>query len=396
MKNKYNYKFPLVEKLARESEENLAHIDRQKLSVSEDFVEWKGGSLKMKIKESGFIQKLCYLLRIDYIIHAFSASYKNDVQKALKTYLSEEELNDNKLVTRIKKDMRSCDKLIMAKPYEYFFLNLRNKTKQERVNFITDKYMLQRMSICGNRRTHDIELNEKYNFYLLAKPFFKRVVLLLNRKTSFEAFEKEALMQKKMIFKPSFLGCGGGIFIADVSTSQKARKVFDKVVSYGGNWVAEELIVQAEEMANWNVSSVNTVRLLSFCTDDGIKFTTSFIRTGRDGAVVDNGGAGGIFAAIDEDSGKIITDGFDEFAHLYVCHPNSNIKYKGWQVPYWEELKETAIAVHSTVFPDMKYIGWDFALTEKGWVLIEGNWGQFLQQAPLGFGLRNVFDNYVK
>lgn len=188
----------------------------------------------------------------------------------------------------------------------------------------------------------------------------------------------------------------GGIFVADVSNSEKARKVFDKVVSCGGNWVAEELIVQAEEMANWNMSSVNTVRLLSFCTDDGIKFTTSFIRTGRDGAVVDNGGAGGIFAAIDEDSGKIITDGFDEFAHLYVCHPNSNIKYKGWQVPYWEELKETAIAVHSTVFPDMKYIGWDFALTEKGWVLIEGNWGQFLQQAPLGFGLRNVFDNYVK
>lgn len=61
MKNKYNYKFPLVEKLARESEENLAHIDRQKLSVSEDFVEWKGGSLKMKIKESSFIQELCYL-----------------------------------------------------------------------------------------------------------------------------------------------------------------------------------------------------------------------------------------------------------------------------------------------------------------------------------------------
>lgn len=172
--------------------------------------------------------------------------------------------------------------------------------------------------------------------------------------------------------------------------------MFDKVVSYGGNWVAEELIVQAEDMANWNMSSVNTIRLLSFSTDEGIKFTTSFIRTGRDGAVVDNGGAGGIFAAIDEDSGKIITDGFDEFAHLYVCHPNSNIKYKGWQVPYWEELKETAIAVHSTVFPDMKYIGWDFALTEKGWVLIEGNWGQFLQQAPLGFGLRNVFDNYVK
>ena len=26
---------------------------------------------------------------------------------------------------------------------------------------------------------------------------------------------------------------------------------------------------------------------------------------------------------------------------------------------------------------DHIYVGWDFALTDNGWVLIEGNWGQF-------------------
>lgn len=44
----------------------------------------------------------------------------------------------------------------------------------------------------------------------------------------------------------------------------------------------------------------------------------------------------------------------------------------------------------------MKYIGWDFALTERGWVLIEGNWGQYVaQQSALGKGLRTEFDKYI-
>jgi hypothetical protein len=42
------------------------------------------------------------------------------------------------------------------------------------------------------------------------------------------------------------------------------------------------------------------------------------------------------------------------------------------------------------------YIGWDFTLTEKGWVLIEGNWGQFVGQYIDKEGIKKQFDNYLQ
>jgi hypothetical protein len=41
--------------------------------------------------------------------------------------------------------------------------------------------------------------------------------------------------------------------------------------------------------------------------------------------------------------------------------------------------------------PHHRYIGWDFALTDDGWVLIEGNWGQFLSQYVDKIGLKSKF-----
>ena len=47
-------------------------------------------------------------------------------------------------------------------------------------------------------------------------------------------------------------------------------------------------------------------------------------------------------------------------------------------------------------FPSHSYIGFDFALTEKGWVLIEGNWGQFVSQYNDKIGVKDQFVKYLK
>ena len=391
----YHYKFTYIENLEKECLENLKTIQRDKLDVGDSFKKWKGGIL-YKIRQSGWIQSLFYYLKLDYMLHILSKSYKAEIEKALNDYLSEKEVNNIPLRRKLRKDIIRCDRLIMARPYEYFFLRLRNLSKSRRKEFVTDKYMLQRMSMTGKRKLHDVELNDKYNFYLLAKPFFQRKVVKLTSTMSFSDFSAIVSSSPKMIFKPTIFGCGQGIFIADLTSEEKLRKTYKKIVNFGGEWVAEDIIIQSDEMAQWNKSSVNTVRLLTFCNSEGIHIATSFMRTGRFGSMVDNGGQGGIFAAIDGKSGEIITDGHDEMGKSYKSHPDSNKIYLGWKIPRWEELKETAIALHSTVFPYMKYIGWDFALTDAGWVVIEGNWGQFLHQSALGYGLRPIFDKYIK
>ena len=87
-------------------------------------------------------------------------------------------------------------------------------------------------------------------------------------------------------------------------------------------------------------------------------------------------------AAIDESSGLIISDGMDEQGNKYQKHPESNLPYKGFQIPEWEQLIDLATKAHLQM-DRHRYIAYDFAHTDNGWVMIEGNWGQFLAQFAL-------------
>lgn len=73
----------------------------------------------------------------------------------------------------------------------------------------------------------------------------------------------------------------------------------------------------------------------------------------------------------------------------YTYHPDTNIKLVGFQIPKWNEAVETAINLAKQV-PDVRYVGWDLALTADGWVMIEGNEdGQFPFQHFPRVGLAN-------
>ena len=52
--------------------------------------------------------------------------------------------------------------------------------------------------------------------------------------------------------------------------------------------------------------------------------------------------------------------------------------------------------LHRTVFNKHIYVAWDFALTDDGWVVIEGNWGQLLgQQTASQVGVRREFHELI-
>ena len=110
--------------------------------------------------------------------------------------------------------------------------------------------------------------------------------------------------------------------------------------------------------------------------------------------MIDNGGAGGFLAAIDEATGKIVTPGKTEFGEVIEVHPDTDIPLVGFQIPKWDELLELVKEL-PTVLPEQKYVGWDLALSEtRGWVLVEGNsGGQFVgPQISKGQGIRSLVD----
>ena len=74
------------------------------------------------------------------------------------------------------------------------------------------------------------------------------------------------------------------------------------------------------------------------------------------------------------------TDGVNEDGIVFESHPDSGVRFKGATIPEWTSLLSTVEEIHRSIFPNHFYVGWDFAFSKGRWALIEGNWGQFLNQ----------------
>lgn len=290
---------------------------------------------------------------------------------------------------RIILDIIDCYIVYGSTPQEYFLMGFM-ENKKTRSKFLTNQYKDRQMIKSVGMGDNWYLLEDKWNFYLRFKSFIKRDVCLLNSETSKNVFKNFYEGKKKIIVKPLNGQCGKGIFV--INTNDKScDEIYYKFIKDKNDYIAEEFIVQDSFMNQWNDTSVNTVRLPCFYNEKGFFVLKPFLRTGRKGSVVDNGNAGGIFAVIDDKTGIIVTEGMDIKGQRYSKHPDSEITFYGTQIPKWNELLSIAKEIHKTI-PFYPYVGWDFALTSKGWVLIEGNWGQFLSEFVDREGIKEKFD----
>ena len=348
------------------------------------------------LRRSRFVRWLYFDMHLaDLPIILGSSTFKKQMDDAMTTFLSLQELQSSDTRHRIRNDIRRCYYKYKATPQEYFLFGFKDKTAYERAAYLTDSTIMKSVANKTGRKIHDEELNNKYRFYQLNERFFHRKAMLVDNHTSFNDFYRFAIHIKKIIAKPNKAALGNGVCIFEVSDVEEAKRFFDEIRRKGQEWIVEEVIVQSEQMAQWNHSSVNTVRVTSFLHSNQVSILCPFMRTGRKGSVVDNGGQGGIFASIEKTTGRICTDGMDERGNEYVCHPDSKMTFKGWQIPHWNDLMSLTEEVHRNMSTHV-YVGWDFALTETGWVLIEGNWGEFIcQQMTNKRGFKQEFMNYL-
>ncbi len=325
----------------------------------------------------------------------YGKPFRDYLNEAFDTFLTPEERHDTKLINDLTNDIIKCWVKYEALPYEFFSYDLRHSDDKKRATFMTDVQKNQACIKYSSLEAYQKEICDKYAFYQLMEPFFGRKVFKVNGLADKEGFIQFATEVKTLFCKLSKGSRGSGAFPAEVSNKEDAEHLFSQLIeSADEEWVVEERIKQNEEMAQWNDSCVNTVRLPAFLTKYGFKVLDPFFRTGRAGSVVDNAGQGGVFAAIDPQTGVLISDGVDEYCHTFPTHPDSGLIFKGWQIPRWKELLAVAEKAHKTI-PHHKYIGWDFALTDTGWVLIEGNWGQMVGQYATKVGVKELFMKYI-
>ena len=281
-----------------------------------------------------------------------------------------------------------------VRPDEYFLYHFDVKSESERLEYLTqaskDRLLVSYYN--GDVRNTIRILRDKYAFYQIAKDYFKRDVILVNKETNnFVEFRSFCAKHPYFIAKEMDGGCGVGIKLIDVNAFSSIDEAYTDLLTTT-TWILEELIQQNEEIASFNASSVNTVRFPSFRHGNKVVAARPCMRFGRKGNIVDNAGANGVFVSVDLKTGEIITDAFDEHGHRYKSHPDSYKEFIGFKVPQWKELVEVAREAHLSLPENQVYVAFDFALSDKGWVIVEGNWGDWvLQEVSLEKGLAKEF-----
>jgi len=315
------------------------------------------------------------------------------IDKQLESFHVYQNINNS---DAIRLDMRFCFFAYGFLPSEYTQFQLEKKDKSERESFISE-----RLRIVFRCHMNDILaaklFKDKVKTYEKYKMYFKRDAISIEKKSDFAKFEKFVKKHPLFVKKEVFESQGNSVALINMSKIGKnVEDLFSELILRGKH-ILEEPIKQSEAMAAFNESSVNTIRLVSLNTKSGVRYPYCTLRTGRPGTFVDNGGAGGIMACVDEMTGVVYTDAYDELGGEYSEHPGSGTVFKGYQLPEWDSLLSLCHALAETA-PNIRFIGWDFAHTNEGWVVVEGNeccqliGKQMIEQK----GLRKKFEIYMK
>jgi len=151
-------------------------------------------------------------------------------------------------------------------------------------------------------------------------------------------------------------------------------------------WVVQERILQHPALAALHHQSVNTVRLVTLCRDDGTpEVLGAVLRIGTGDSEIDNTTGGGIVASIDLGTGRCGAAISRYRVSEHVAHPQSGTQIEGFEVPHWGLLTTEVIRAHRFV-PFPRTLGWDVAVEQRGPVILEVNSDYYYNHLQLDGG----------
>ena len=129
-------------------------------------------------------------------------------------------------------------------------------------------------------------------------------------------------------------------------------------------------------MMCFNNKSVNTLRMMTIMDTSGeVHLLKTALRCGTGDSLVDNFCAGGVIYPIDLQYGRINGPGVtNSLGQQVFIHPGSEIYMLGREIPFWQQAVEF-VKEAAKRLPQIRFVGWDVAITNDGPILIEGNQG---------------------
>ena len=241
-----------------------------------------------------------------------------------------------------------------------------NLTKEQKKTFVTTKSYYKILAYLNNP-AYDACMSDKIVFNKIFKDYLGREFIDL-RNSSVDEFKK-FLKHKKTIFaKPPKDFGGHGIRKINTDEINDVESLYHELLEKK-IYLVEEEIIQHKEVAKLNPYAVNSFRIVTLVKDGTSYILANALRINLDDGIAI--GCSDAYMRLDE-NGKICSRVVDDVANVYEEHPMAKIKFNTVTIPYVKESFDMALKAALEV-PEVRYVGWDIAITPKGPVLMEGN-----------------------
>lgn len=251
--------------------------------------------------------------------------------------------------------------------YDYQEFEFYNLNKEQRKTYLTRGKNNQIIKKFNDKSKFHL-IDNKDEFYKGYKDFIKRDWILLNGK-NFDEFEKFLETNKTAIVKPVDGEGGKGVERIECENLDENQKLYETLVNNRQN-IVEQCITQHKDLNELYSGSVNSLRMFTFYKEGKAYFLQAILKIGN-GGVVDNFSSGGMYAYVDE-KGYVYTEAIDREDNIFAEHPISKHKIVGFKVPMFNDAVEL-VKEAAKVVPEVRYVGWDVAISENGPMIIEGN-----------------------
>lgn len=264
-------------------------------------------------------------------------------------------------------DMINCGLKYGAGYYDYQEFEFYLLNKFERQEYLTRAKNNQIIQKYNNKDFFYI-LDNKEIFNKRFQKYIKRDFMILKNDNQLE-FEKFLKKYKEVIVKPVDGEGGKGVEKINFTKELDVFKLFKKLLDNNQSLI-EECIEQHNDISKLYNKSVNTLRLFTFFDGKNANVINQVFKIGN-GGVTDNFSSGSMYTFVDE-KGVIIVPAIDQNDKIYEVHPITNKKILGYHIPEFEEACKLVCEAAKEI-PEIKYIGWDVAISKNGPVIIEGN-----------------------
>jgi len=147
----------------------------------------------------------------------------------------------------------------------------------------------------------------------------------------------------------------------DIESGKSVKSIIE---SMGGEWVCQERVRQHESIDAIYPGSVNTLRIVTYLTGQGVGACPVTLRIGQGGSKVDNAHAGGMFVHVD-DEGYLGDEAFTEYRISYSSHPDTGTVFKGYRIVGVSKAIEAVKRCHLSV-GEFGFISWDVCIDREG------------------------------